>query len=221
MPTLFKRLNSDHTLGLAVVISTVLHLILFMGIFYQADQMQQSSTGQTQVILLEHTNTQPNKIAQDEHNTLAASQKSNTNNNSGINGKQQQATQIQQKNSVQINSPNHQTQTAQSTSGQNNQQDLSGSEQTAQQQYRQLVTQHLLKKIKNSQWTGSAIIHLTLLKMGIATNIEIELLKGSKSYQTWLNSQVLNANPFPAFPANLATNNIKLSVKINHKMDNE
>ena len=214
-----KRLNSDQILVIAIAVSLMAHLILFAAIFFQPDRQQQSSLGKGQVILLEHVANQPTKISEHTQDTQAASQKSDQAQTMGMNGKQTQPIENIRQQTIQINSPHLETRKAQSTSNQGAIADQSGKDATAQAHYRQLVTQHLLKKIKNAPNQGQAIVHLNILKMGIATKVDIQLISGPKHYQQWLNRQVLNANPLPSFPNNIKKASLQLAIKISHQTE--
>ena len=214
-----KRLNSDQILGVAIAISVIIHLIVLAVMFFQPDTQQQSSLGKGQVILLEHVAIQPTKISDHTQDTQAASQKSDNAQTTGINGKQTQPIETMTQQTLQVNSPHLETRKAQSTSNKGALADQSGKDATPQTRYRQLVTQHLLKKIKNAPNQGQAIVHLNILKMGIATRVDIQLISGPKRYQQWLNRQVLNANPLPPFPSDIKKASLKLAIKISHQTE--
>ena len=219
MINILKRLNTDQILGVAIAISVALHLIFFAVIFLQPDTQQQSSFGQGQVILLEHVAEQPTKVTDQTIDTQAASQKSDLAQTSGINGKHAKPVENITQQTLHINSPHKETRKAKSTSNQGALLDQSGKEQTPQEHYRQLVTQHLLKKAKSAPTHGKVVVHLNILKMGIATRIDVQLIDGPKVYQQWVNRQVLNANPFPAFPASIKKASIKLAISISHQTE--
>lgn len=212
-----KRLNSDQILWIAIILSVALHLILFMVISLQPNDKEQSSLGNGKIILLEHVADQPTKISEQLVDTQAASQKTDQNQNKGINGQQSEALENRIQQTVQVDSPHKENSKAQSTSNKGTLIDQSGTEQTPQERYRQLVTQHLLKRIKSSPTQGEATVHLNILKMGIATRVDVKLISGPISYQTWLNRQVLGANPLPAFPSDIKKASLKLAIKIAHQ----
>jgi hypothetical protein len=219
MMNTLKRLNSDQLMPIAMAISVGLHLVFIMAMFAQPDSKQQSSLGNGQVILLEHIVDQPTKITDHTANTIAASESAERLPDAKPNGKKIDTESSSAINSIKVTSPHAKNQTAQTTSNKGVAIDQSGTDATPQQQYRQLVTQHLLKKIKSAGSYGKATVNLNILKMGIATHVTIELLDGPKSYQGWLKSQVLNANPFPVIPSGLNLPSIKLAIQVSHQID--
>ncbi len=94
--------------------------------------------------------------------------------------------------------------------------DMSGKELTAAEKYQKRVLQHILKKIGSAPYFGSAQVELTLMRAGIAIQIRVELINGPDEYRSWLNHQILSANPMPAFPKNMTESQIKLSFPIHH-----
>ena len=212
-----KRLNSDQILWIAIAISIALHLIFIAVIFIKPDDQQQSSLGSGKIILLEHVADQPTKISEQLVDTQAASQKLDHAKNKGINGQQSKTIESAAQQTVQVDSPHKENRKAQSTSNKGTMVDQSGTEPTPQEHYRQLVTQHLLKKIKSAPSQGEAKVHLNILRMGIATRVDVELISGPESYRVWLNRQVLGANPLPAFPNNIKKASVKLAIKIAHQ----
>jgi|GEM_PF-2083330 len=94
--------------------------------------------------------------------------------------------------------------------------DMSGKELTAAEKYQKRVLQHILKKIGSAPYFGSAQVELTLMRAGIAIQIRVKLINGPDEYRSWLNHQILSANPMPAFPKNMMESQIKLSFPIHH-----
>ena len=95
--------------------------------------------------------------------------------------------------------------------------DQSGKELSTEDKYKGLVLNHLLKNSQSAPTHGSAKIHLTIIRAGIATQIKIELKQGSESYKAWLQRQVLSANPFPPMPKELPAQQHSLSFGISHE----
>jgi hypothetical protein len=216
-----KRLNTDQILSIAIVISVVLHFVFFIIIYYQPNENLQSSFGNGQVILLENMTAQPTKNSTSSVDTVAASKNDVAPSPSPSipKGIKLNTALSEAFDSKDVKSPDTKNQTSKSTSNKGMAFNQSGIDPTPQQQYRQLVTQHLLTKVKSSRSTGKAIIHLNILKVGIATYVKIELLEGPKSYQTWLKRQVLNANPFPVIPKHLGIGNITLAIQLSNTTD--
>lgn len=214
-----KRLNTDQILSIAIAISVVLHFVFFIIIYYQPNEKLQSSFGSGQVILLENMADQPTKNVTSSVDTVAASKSGTALSPSKPKGLKLNTELSEAFDSIDVKSPDTKNQTAKSTSNKGMAFDQLGTDPTPQQQYRQLVTQHLLSKVKNSRSSGKAIIHLNILKIGIATYVKIELLEGPNSYQTWLKRQVLNANPFPVIPKNLGLGNITLAIQVSNTTD--
>jgi hypothetical protein len=214
-----KSLNTDQILSIAIAISVVLHLVFFIIIYYQPNENLQSSFGSGQVILLENMADQNIKNSISSVDKMAASKNGASSSSSNPKGIKLNTELSEAFDSINVKSPNSKNQTAKSTSNKGMAFDQLGIDPTPQQQYRQLVTQHLLTKVKNSRSSGKAIIHLNILKIGIATYVKIELLEGPKSYQTWLKRQVLNANPFPVIPKNLGISNIILAIQLSNTTD--
>jgi hypothetical protein len=104
----------------------------------------------------------PTKVTNQTLDTQAASQTSEQARISGKNGKYAIPVDSLVKKNILIKSPHKETQKAQSTSNKGSFVDQSGKERTPQEQYRQLVTQHLLKKSKSAPTQGQAIIHLNI-----------------------------------------------------------
>ena len=214
-----KRLNTDQILRIAIAISFVLHLAFFMVIFVSQNTEQQSSLGSARVILLENMADQPVKLSDQITDTQAASQASAPGKSKGINGEQAKPEDNSQQNTANIISPHKENRIAKNTNNKGALVDQSGTDLTPEDQYRQLITQHLVKKIKNAPTQGQAIVHLHILKVGIATRVNIDLINGPKHYQQWLKQQVLNANPLPAFPSNIKKASVTLAIKISHQTD--
>ncbi|MFT6261753.1 MAG: hypothetical protein ACJASH_002330 [Bermanella sp.] len=214
-------------LKIAITISVTLHLIFFINIHIYTDEKQQSSFGNGKVILLENMTDQPTTVLNNSTDTLATiksgrplspskikSLKLNSDHNSDHSSKLSNTF-----NTIDVKNTGIKNQTEKSTSNKGITIDQSGIELTAQQLYRQLVTQHLLTKIKNSRSNGKATVHLNIMKIGIATHVKIELLAGPKSYKTWLKQQVLNANPFPVIPKSMNVTHVKLAIQVSHETE--
>jgi len=93
----------------------------------------------------------------------------------------------------------------------------SGKELSSEEKYENLVLAHFLSKAQSAPVNGEATIHMTLIRAGIATQIELEMTKGGKRYQNWLQRQILNANPFPAFPSDLKKATLQVELPIRHE----
>ncbi len=214
------KLIKKHLLLTALFLSSVLHLTAIFWI--PTSPVTQSSLGSKQVILLEpNRNPIPivtsDNLPQENKRTVETSNKINTQTRpAGKTVKAAEETPAPKKEQTKKEAkPIEQNTKTTSNAGELINQ--SGKELTTEQEYKNQIYQHLLKKSQSAPYFGKANINLTLIKAGIATNITIELLEGSANYQKWLHLKVLSANPFPAFPKTLPGNTFTIKVKMYHQ----
>ena len=174
-----------------------------------------SSKGQGQVMLLEavnqHTTLQPSA---QPRQASEASMKTDTQ-SKDVNA-QGERSKVKAASDISKVQQTEQRQTTATSSNQGRLEDQSGKTQTPQDAYQQQLLKHLLNKMGSAPEVGQANIQLTLMSAGIAIEVNIELLEGSATYERWLKSKVLNANPFPPIPKNLKQNQFHTQLKVNH-----
>jgi hypothetical protein len=222
---LLAQFIRQHLLLNCLVISMALHgLVIFYSL---SDKTEQSAKGEEYTLLLD-THTQPNPTPQQRvvtksdsitdaladlkvKDTLFAKTKPSTDlpvkstANEKLNVDPHINPKVAANNNRKSNTGSHE--------------DMSGKALTAQEQYRKIVLQHILKKVGSSPYFGSSVVDITLIRAGIAIQINVKLLNGSAQYKRWLNSRILNANPMPAFPKTIAERQLKLNFPIHHIKD--
>jgi protein TonB len=209
-----------HLLFSALLLSTTLHLLV---IFWDSsEQLNQSSLGNNQLILLEPSKKPEPAVSAKDENTKSTPTKEKVQSGKGkptLTGKTKKSEQevpIQENVLIQKKSEES-LETTKATSNAGEQLDQSGKELSSEDKYKNLVLAHFLSKAQSAPINGEATIHITLIRAGIATQIKIEMIKGGKRYQNWLQRQILNANPFPAFPSDLKNATLQINLPIRHE----
>jgi hypothetical protein len=209
---IYRTIN-NHSWLLALAASIAVHGALAIGVFLVWPSA--SSKGEGQVMLLEsindETQVQPNtqarqasKLSVQTETPAKATQ---------LNGNKSQA---KPQSSLDKPQQTAQLQANASSSNQGRLVDQSGKAQSPQDAYQQRLLKHLLNKMGSAPVTGKANIQLTLMSAGVAIQVKVDLLEGSATYQQWLQSKVLNANPFPAIPKELGVSQFKTTIPIEH-----
>ena len=214
------KLIKKRLLLTALFLSSALHLTIIFWI--PTSPLQQSSLGSNQVILLEPSITPTpvvtsgNPIAENNNPAEPSNTSKAQTRPAGktIKAIEKTATPKQEQAKKETRTTE---QSIKTTSNAGELFDQSGKELSTEQKYKNQIYQHLLNKSQSAPYFGKAIINLTLIRAGIATNISIELLEGSKNYQKWLHLKVLSANPFPAFPKTLPGGTFTIKVKMYHE----
>ncbi|MGR6874343.1 cell envelope integrity protein TolA [Pseudomonas sp. HK3] len=208
-----NRTINKHSWPTALLLSIAVHGLVMIGAIWVWPSA--SSKGQGQVMLLEavheQTQEQPNTQARQ---TSAQSAQTNTPSKKIALSGQQQA--VKPQSSASKPQQAKQLQSKASSSNQGDLVDQSGKAQTPQEQYQQQLLKHLLNKMGSAPVTGKANIGITLMPAGVAIQVKIDVLEGSPHYQQWLQSKVLNANPFPAIPKELGVSEFKTTIPIEH-----
>jgi len=222
---LLAQFIQQHLLLNCIAISIALHGLV---IFYSLnDKTEQSAKGDTYTLLLDantQTNTAPQKKATPE--TESQSNKSvsikvkeklvdESKRPSHLPAKQ---TPSKKMNGTPQANPKVATNNIRK-SNMGSDADMSGKALTAKELYQKQVLKHILKKVGSGPYFGSGMVDITLIRAGIAIQINIQLVEGSPQYKKWLNRQILSANPMPAFPRNITGSQLKLSFPIYHIKD--
>ena len=214
-----QHILKKHLLFSALLISSTLHLIV---IFWNNNEpLMQSSLGNNQLILLAPSKVINPAVSANEKSTKSVQIEENTQtgkvapSTTGKIKKIEKDLPVQQ-NALNIKKSKTSEEKTKATSNAGELIDLSGKELTIEEKYKSLVLSHLLSKAKSAPVNGAAIIHISIIKAGIATNISIELTNGSERYKNWLQHQVLSANPFPPLPKNISVPVHKISFGISH-----
>ncbi len=215
----------QHLLLSCIAISMALHgLVIF---WTDSDAPQQSSKGSSHTILLESISKKMPKInpkpkeepkpqsslSTTELSALSVVSPSIAGNTKKIINEKKLT---QKSKPEQSNKPIRQNRKVTSNSG--DLADQSGKDLSVEQQYQQAIYSHLLKKSENSPYWGEASVQLTLIRAGIATQINIELIDGPKEYKKWIQLKILGANPFPAFPKSMTGQQFTMSVTLKHEL---
>lgn len=122
----------------------------------------------------------------------------------------------------QTSSGPNQTQNIQANASSSNQgalMDQSGQSATPEDSYNQQIFKHLLNKMDSAPVSGQANISLTLIPAGVAINIQITVKEGGDIYGSWLQTKVLNANPFPPIPKSLGGGHFTTVIPIAHQTE--
>lgn len=208
-----------HLLFSALLFSIALHLSIIFWV--NSEEAMQSSLGSSQLILLEPSNTDSPAVSAKEESIKSAPMKESQQAGkiepraTGKTKKTEQTLPIQK--NLQINEKSEKSaENTKATSNTGNLVDQSGKELSAEEKYKNLVLSHFLKKAQSAPVDGAATIYLTIIKAGIATQIRVEVIKGGSRYKNWLQTQVLNANPFPPLPKHLNTTKHTLDLGISH-----
>ncbi len=208
-----------HLLFSALLFSIALHLSIIFWV--NSEEVTQSSLGSSQIILLEPSNTDSPVVSAKEESIKSTPTKENEQvgkpepRATGKTKKIEQDLAIQK--NVQINEKSERSEeNTKATSNAGELVNQSGKELSAEKKYKNLVLSHFLKKAQSAPVDGAAIIHLTIIKAGIATQVSIEAIKGGERYKNWLQTQVLNANPFPPLPKHLNAAKHTLDLRISH-----
>ena len=208
-----------HLLLSALLFSIVLHLSIIFWV--NSEEVMQSSLGNSQLILLEPSNVASPAVSAKEESVKSSPIKKSEQTGkpeprtTGKTKKVEQDLPIQK--NIQINDESKTSE--ESTKATSNSGELvnqSGKELSTEEKYKNLVLSHFLKKAQSAPIDGAAIIHLTIIKAGIATQVSIEVLKGGVRYKNWLQTQVLSANPFPPLPKHLNATKHTLNLGISH-----
>ena len=208
-----------HLLFSALLFSIALHLSIIFWV--NSEEVMQSSLGSSQLILLEPSNTDSPAVSAKEESIESIPMKEREQagkpapRTTGKTKKIEQDFPIQK--NLKINEKSEKSaEKTKATSNTGNLVDQSGTELSAEEKYKNLVLSHFLKKAQSAPVDGAATIYLTIIKAGIATQIRVEVIKGGSRYKNWLQTQVLNANPFPPLPKHLNATKHTLDLGISH-----
>lgn len=207
-------------LPLAVSLSILFHLGLFLPAWLFTTPEEASSLGSNQIILLQTSQRKPNPSQHEiTQNALT--------NATGQSKTQQDTQQPQGKGLKQNNkattkqaSKSQAEKIKQVTSNQGSQVNQSGKSLSPAQSYEIVIQQHLLKNIKNAPYFGKADINLSIMKSGMAIQVTVDALEGPKAYGEWLKRMVYSANPFPKVPKALSKKGLhSIKISLQHKAD--
>ncbi len=214
-----QHILKKHLLFSALLLSLALHLVVIF--WSNNEQLMQSSLGNNQLILLEPSKENHPAVNANEKSIKSAPTEENIQTGKAAPSTTGKVKEIEkdlpiQENVIDKEKNKTSEEKTKATSNTGELIDQSGKELTADEQYKNLVLNHLLNKAKSAPVNGAAIIHISIIRAGIATQINIELTKGGELYKNWLQHQVLSANPFPPLPKHINTSVHKLSFGISH-----
>jgi len=208
-----KILKLDR-LYIAILLSIVIHGVLIAGLI--AVWPESSAKGDGTVMMLEAIDDQT-QVQQSAQAATASQAQSNL--ESQEPSKQSPFGKKAQTQTTQSSQQPERTASQASTSNTGLLEDQSGQAPTPSSHYQQALLKHLLNKMDSAPVTGKANVHLTVMSAGIATQVNIEVTAGGMTYKNWLQSKVLNANPFPPIPASVTQRPFKTTLPIEHQLE--
>jgi len=84
-------------------------------------------------------------------------------------------------------------------------------------EYRHTLIQHLLAHMGPSPSLGKVDIHASIMQAGIMYQVKIEQVRGNEQYRKWVESKVLNANPYPPLPNNITQRPLRITFSVSHE----
>lgn len=66
-------------------------------------------------------------------------------------------------------------------------------------EYAQRVLMHIINKASAAPREGKVTVQINVMRIGVATNVQITSSSGDAQLDRWVIQQILAANPFPAF----------------------